>query len=302
MRPIISPKELADAIGVSESSLKRWADNGLIRVSKTAGGHRRITIGETIRFIRSIRAPLLKPEVIGLDDLPTNGEAVLSTDSPTDRLHAYLVEGKERQARGLILSLYLNGQSVVEIADGPIRTAMERIGELWMHDATGVSIEHHAVDICIQAVNRLRQVIVQNDAGPFAIGGAAPGDPYLLPSLLVAVALASEGWRVVNLGPDTPFDSFVVAADRYKPQLVWLSASSVHDDVEMSFGVERIAHALADRGITLVVGGRGLDRLSIPDGLVQRGESLADLMVVANAVRNPEHGTVAGSTGGASPS
>lgn len=300
--PIISPRELAVAIGVSESSLKRWADEGVIKVSKTAGGHRRITIGEAIRFIRSIRAPLLRPDALGLGDLPTNGDPVLSTDAPADRLFEYLCAGQERDARGLILSLYLGGQSVVEIADGPIRATLERLGELWLHDPAGVSIEHHAVDICIQAVHRLRQVMEPNDEGPLAIGGAAPGDPYLLPSLLVAVALASEGWRVVNLGPDTPFDAFVVAADRYKPQLVWLSVSSIHEDVEMSYGVERIAHALADRGITLVVGGRALRRLSIPDGLIQRGESLADLMVVANAVRNQQDDTMAGSAGGASPS
>ena len=43
MKPLLSPKELADAIGVSESSIKRWVDNGEIQATKTSGGHRRIT-------------------------------------------------------------------------------------------------------------------------------------------------------------------------------------------------------------------------------------------------------------------
>ena len=52
MKPLLSPRELAQAIGVSESSLKRWADAGQIRVARTAGGHRRISIADAVRFIR----------------------------------------------------------------------------------------------------------------------------------------------------------------------------------------------------------------------------------------------------------
>ena len=52
MKSVLSPKELAAAIGVSESTLKRWADDGLIVFSRTAGGHRRIRLAEAIRFIR----------------------------------------------------------------------------------------------------------------------------------------------------------------------------------------------------------------------------------------------------------
>lgn len=299
MRPIISPRELAEAIGVSESSLKRWADDGLIRVSKTAGGHRRITIGETIRFIRSVRAPLLRPDVLGLTDLPAHGDPVLSTALPEDRLFQYLSEGKEREARGLILSLYMSGQSVVEIADGPIRKSLERLGELWKHGPAGVSIEHQAVDICIQSVNRLRQLMEPNEQAELALGGAAPGDPYLLPSLLVAVALASEGWRVVNLGPNTPFDAFMAAADRYKPRLAWLSVSSVRDDVEIANGVTQMAKDLAERGCSLIAGGQAFNRLAIPGGVLFHGESLADLIVTAKEVRDSKKAKAAGTNGGA---
>jgi len=37
----LSPRELAEALGVSESSLKRWVDAGKIAASRTEGGHRR---------------------------------------------------------------------------------------------------------------------------------------------------------------------------------------------------------------------------------------------------------------------
>ncbi|HEX9106572.1 MAG TPA: MerR family DNA-binding transcriptional regulator, partial [Longimicrobiales bacterium] len=50
----LSPRELAEAVGVSESSLKRWADRGVLAVERTAGGHRRIPLGEAVRFIRRL--------------------------------------------------------------------------------------------------------------------------------------------------------------------------------------------------------------------------------------------------------
>jgi MerR family transcriptional regulator, light-induced transcriptional regulator len=154
VKPIISPRELAAAIGVSESSLKRWADDGVIQVTKTAGGHRRITIGEAIRFVRAVRAPLLRPDLLGLSDLSPLGDDIVSADRPVDRLLRYLREGKAREARALVLSAYLAGQSVAEIADGPIREAMEEIGKLWQHDPSGVYVEHRATDICVQAARR----------------------------------------------------------------------------------------------------------------------------------------------------
>ena len=67
MKPLLSPKDLAQAIGVSESSIKRWVDNGEIQATKTAGGHRRIPISEAVRFLRETRSGLVNPEAIGFD-------------------------------------------------------------------------------------------------------------------------------------------------------------------------------------------------------------------------------------------
>src|SRR3954465_11808076 len=68
-KPLLTPKELADAIGASESSLRRWVDNGDIRISRTAGGHRRIPLAEAIRVIREIGAPVVRPDLLGLEEL-----------------------------------------------------------------------------------------------------------------------------------------------------------------------------------------------------------------------------------------
>lgn len=289
MKPIISPRELAAAIGMSESSLKRWADDGVIQVTKTAGGHRRITIGEAIRFVRAVRAPLLRPDLLGLNDLTPLGEDVLSADGPADRLFRYLREGKAREARALVLSAYLAGQSVAEIADGPIRVAMERLGELWHHEPAGVFVEHRATDICIQAVQQLRLLVESHAVGPVAIGGGAPGDPYLLPPMLAAAALSAAGWQTVNLGPDTPFDALLAAAAQHQPRVVWLCISSIRDGREIEDGIAQVAPRFAERDIALILGGRASSDLALPNVASLRcGMSISELLRIANEVNSPQ--------------
>ena len=256
MKRLLSPKDLAEAIGVSESSLKRWADAGRIQVSRTEGGHRRIPIAEAVRFIRATGAVVVRPNLLGMNDLrPAQDQA------DDDALFQLLQDGRGREARGLLLGRYLAGESVAALADGPIRSAMTRLGELWQHDPKGVFIEHRATDCCIQAVVALRSLFDPPEDAPVAVGGAPSGDPYVLPSLLVSTALAGEGLQPVNLGPDTPIASLRHAVAAHRPAMVWLSCSSPVP-AETLAEVGAMAKMLRQDGATLVVGGRHVDDLA----------------------------------------
>lgn len=252
MRRALSPRDLATAIGVSESSLKRWVDAGKIAVVRTEGGHRRIPLTEAVRFIRASGAQLLRPEMLGLAEIAAG--AVDDGDA-TNALFAQLAAGNGREARGLLMGLYLRGMTLASIFDGPVQAAMARMGELWEHDATGVFLEHRATDTCLQATAQLRALFEAPDDGPVAVGGAPTGDPYILPTLMASTVLASEGVRAVNLGPDTPTASLRHAIAHHDPRLVWLSVSS---PTTPALGEElaAIARELEPRGATLVIGGR----------------------------------------------
>ncbi len=251
MKRALSPRDLAAAIGVSESSLKRWADAGKITVARTEGGHRRIAIGEAVRFIRATGAQLVRPEVLGLAEIA----AVANDDGGDDAFFQHLAAGNSRDARGVLIGMYLRGSSVAALCDGPIRAAMSRLGELWRHDATGVFVEHRATDACLHAVSQLRSLCEPPDDGPVAVGGAPPGDPYLLPSLLASVVLASEGVRAINLGPDTPAATIMHAVEHHAPELVWLSVSTTPPG-GFAADLEPLERGLRERGRTLVIGGR----------------------------------------------
>lgn len=264
MKSLLSPRELAEAIGVSESSLKRWADDGKIYVSRTAGGHRRITIAEAIRFIREARTPVVQPAALGLDYASPLNADVLTEPDDAERLLTYLRNGRDREARGLIMSLYLAGRSVAEICDGPIHHAMAQLGTLWQNQDDGIFIEHRASDICMQALQELRLTFASEiDNAAVAVGGAPSNDAHSLPTLAVATVLASEGFRAVNLGADTPASALLAAVAEYDPRLVWLSASMGNEKLALNQYVRNIAEQLAPRNARLVVGGLARHSLSV---------------------------------------
>src|SRR5688572_17570058 len=119
-KPLLTPKELADAIGASESSLRRWVDNGQIRMSRTAGGHRRIPVAEAIRFIRQTGVTLLHPHVLGLDDSMRRVTDRKRVGSDADELFAALETGNRQLAKSLVISWYLEGRTLAELFDGPV--------------------------------------------------------------------------------------------------------------------------------------------------------------------------------------
>jgi MerR family transcriptional regulator, light-induced transcriptional regulator len=282
--PYLSPRTLAAALGVSESSLKRWADEGRLTAERTAGGHRRIRVAEAVRFIRRAGLSVVKPELLGveLSEPSTGGERGASAG---ERLYIALVEDRWSEARSLIVSLYLDGSGPGWIFDGPVREALARVGELWKHDPSGIFLEHRAVDTCLRALQELRQMIPPPPAdAPVALGGGFADDVYLLPSTMAAMVLADAGWEAWNLGADTPVEATIAAIRHYRPRMVWQSFSATpRHPREAAAGLERIAAAL-EQG-TLVVGGRGADSLPLPARpTLHRIGSMAELAAFARGV------------------
>ena len=287
MKPLLSPRDLADAIGVSESSVKRWVDGGVVLATKTAGGHRRIPISEAVRFIRGSQAALVKPEAMGLNDVESLFDLDSQRGEEGNLLYNYLREGKAESARGILLSLYLNGRSVAQIVDGILLSAMEQFGGLWKEDECGIFWEHRATEIAISAISRLRMLIPpRDDSAPAAVGAAPPGDPYILPTLCAAAVLESQGINAVNLGPDTPIASLQLAAEALRAQLVWLSVSVIENPVQLQKELLGLAAALRNPAVPIIIGGSQANLLELPDSALSHiGSSMSELEAMVKGLR-----------------
>jgi len=286
VKDALSPKELARAIGVSESSMKRWVDDGQIRATRTAGGHRRIPLAEAIRFARQLDSPLAQPELLGLPDIGALQEPMPDRDSQAQRMYELLHAGEDRRVRALASLLYLEGQSIAEISDRVFSTAMHRMGELWHEHDRGIFIEHRATDICIAAINQLRLMVQIDPDAPVAVGGAPTGDPYLLPSMMAAATLEDQGFRAVNLGPETPVDALHQAAVEAGAMLVWVSISALPDPKRTEQQLLWLADALSDAHISLIVGGRARQSLHLTRiDKLHDGGSMGELVAFARGLR-----------------
>ncbi|MBA3391677.1 MAG: excisionase family DNA-binding protein [Deltaproteobacteria bacterium] len=274
---LLSTRELADALGVSESSLKRWVDSGKISASRTEGGHRRIQLSEAMRFIRDTRTPLARPELLDLPELSA------ARASGEDRLASFLRDGNTMGARGWLMARYLEGATIAELADGPIRDAMAGLGELWHHDEGGVFVEHRGTDVCLQAVAQIRSMIPKvATTAAIALGGGPAGDPYLLSTQLAAMVVTEAGMRAVNLGPDTPAGAFAHAVAEHQPKLVWISITAALAPAR-ALSMSRWLDTLPAT-TTIVIGGQQSRALSKLPARAVRATSMADLAAVVSAL------------------
>jgi excisionase family DNA binding protein len=280
---LFSTRELAHALGVSESSVKRWTDDGMLRSSRTAGGHRRFALEEALRFMRETGTLPERPDVLGLPPFPP--AMGLRSRADVEGFRDRLLAGAEADARGLILGLYLAGVPVAQLVDGLVQPALAAIGELWPRDAAGIFLEHRATMICVRALEQLKLGFAPESGAPVALGGAADGDPYMLPSLGAACVLAAEGFATTNLGPQTPIDTLEMAAHDLRPRLIWISASVAADRDALVGRLRDVAGRMAARGTAVVAGGRALSDVRLAgERHLQIASSMAELASFARGL------------------
>ncbi len=264
MEKLLTTTEFAEAIGASESSVRRWTNTGAIRTAKTAGGHRRIALPEAIRFVRESGSAIVRPELLGMPKLPAAAGKMLGSQALEENLFEALCSGNALSANGCVASLFLNGLSVAAICDGPIRGAMTRIGELWPNDPRAVLVEHRATTMCLQALGMLRQMLGQPaEEAPIALGAAPQGDPYILPSMMAGTVLAEAGFREMNFGPDTPLEVLAVAAREHKARIAWLAVKATVEGTKARDKVNALAEQLAASGTLFVLGGSAVTSLAL---------------------------------------
>ncbi|KAA1258689.1 Helix-turn-helix domain protein [Rubripirellula obstinata] len=249
----LSTSEFARAIGVSDSSVRRLADAGEIEIHRTRGGHRRIPVSEAIRYVRATQTEVTHPDLLGLEVAPKD---VVPESAETEILRA-LEAGKAATTISLMQSLYASGMSIADLCDGPIRHAMDQIGQRWPHDRRAIFVEHRATLLCARALHQLRMSMPEPDEdAPEAIGAAILGDLYLLPTLITSLVLHELGFEEINLGPNTPIDVLTDAVIEEKPDLAWLCIGEPLRSRSQALEFEKLVEATADTGTRLVIGGR----------------------------------------------
>jgi len=252
-----SPKQVAKALGVSEASVKRWCDKGILSFTKTAGGHRRLPIHAVLDFVSDNQFTLAQPEVLGLPSSVGRGPRALKQ---ARRLYREaLEEGDEAKCLQLVLDMHLAGHDMAVIGDQIIAPAFHEIGQRWDHGQTTVYQERRGVEITRQVLTRLKDALPRPAASaPKAIGGTPEGDPYTLPGHLCELVLLELGWDARFLGSELPLETVAAAVEDLNPRLLWLSFSRLAESDGFTQQWNRLYETCLAQHCVVVVGGRAL--------------------------------------------
>jgi excisionase family DNA binding protein len=257
MSQLLTPKQVARAIGASEASLKRWCDKGLLETTRTAGGHRRIELSAVMQFLRKSNKPLVDPEIIGLPATCGKTEAVLDRAAP--RLVEQLEHGSLRGVETVLFDLYLADHSIAAIADRVIQPAFDCVGHGWEEGRIEVYQEHRATEIMLRALYGLSHAIPDPPLdGPGAVAATLCGSPYQLTITLIEMALRERGWNAESLGPNHPAETLVAALNDRRPELLCISVNWFRSCEEFLDEYNQISQAAETRRIPVAVGGSAL--------------------------------------------
>jgi methanogenic corrinoid protein MtbC1 len=222
----LTTRDVAGLLLVSEATVKRWADDGLLLSQKTAGGHRRFSIQSIARLRREqgITPIAQSPSKRATKEMVPAG--LPSAESFSE----VLLSDNEAEAAAQLIDAYLQNHALATLFDTTITNAMHRVGDLWFNGTITIADEHLATRVMLSALQKLRGIVVPGQAtGLKAVGCGIEGDLHELPTHMAEIIFESEGWEISNLGPNTPLFTLRDMVAQKKPDLVCVSARSIVD-------------------------------------------------------------------------
>jgi excisionase family DNA binding protein len=245
---------VAQRLRVSEATVKRWTDEGLIACYRTPGGHRKFRPADVKAFAATHHfVPTENVEVRTADrddalDLVMKGDA------------ARLFEHCQRRLE--------TGLPLERLFDEVLGPALTEVGERWACESISVADEHIATAAVSEVLSRLTPFVAKRPTRGLAICACVEGERHDIASRMSGLLLAQRRFRVLLPGADTPVKSLMRLLDEQRPEIVSLSASVVMAGREfLAAQLAEVAEAAGRVNGLLIVGGRGItDSLALPPG------------------------------------
>jgi len=239
---LLTTSDVAALMGVGATSVKRWADAGVLRCVKTAGGHRRFLRTEVDRFLNS-QVPMGEDE-----HDPLGADAWIRTLKGLPDVH--LVQAK-------LLEMRARRGSWWRAADD-LGRVLARLTQAWRNSEMSVLEERVASELLHRAVANVALNLPLKPGAPRLLLANAPGDDYTLGLSLAELTARERGWFTIWAGRRAPVDELICWAQGERVHMMHVSASHASTDAD---GLRHVAGGLADAcshsATRLILGGAG---------------------------------------------
>ncbi len=261
-KTILSTADVARLFSVTETTVKRWADDGTLKCQKTPGGHRKFEIRNVIDFAEKNHFDPVGALAL-VDDSRFDQEiqaALLARDyGPLVREYVRrALSPKKTDLFAFLSYLYEHKIHLWEIHDHVLQPGMWEIGEMWTRGTIGINHEHHASYETLDALARLQsQILIKPPTGRSVICACLGDELHEIGLRATSYLFDAEGWTIHYLGARTPQAAVVAAARELTPDVVCLSITQPEPLPLLRHHIAEIAAGAHSVGGKVIAGGRG---------------------------------------------
>jgi len=234
---MLTTTEAAEVAAVAPSTIKRWADQGLLPFSRTAGGHRRF---ERIAVERLLR-----------EQSGAAGDPVASA------WVRCLVDARRHEIDGRLLEARARLGSWWRVAE-ELAPALVELGDQWERGRLSVAEEHVASDALARALARVGDALPIRVDGPRHLLACLGDEEHTLGLSLAELCLRELGRTPLWLGRRTPVGELIRLVSAAPVAMVALSASAfLGDEQALRAVADEVGAACEERNVALLLGGAG---------------------------------------------
>lgn len=256
--------ELSARTGVSSHLIRMWERRyGLVHPARSTGGYRLygehdITLLREVRALREAGVPAGQAVVRALDAL--GGAEPVDRAAPVGpwvaRLHE-TVARLDQDATDAVLTRLFVGGDVAGALDDVLVPFLRELGDRWADGSVSVAHEHFAAQLIRRRLAALAGGATPRPDAPLAILACPSGEQHDIMLTGFGVLLAQAGWRVLQLGLDTPIRAVSTVAGQLRPDLVTLGATRPELFWSKRAELEQLRDLVGDDRLALA--GRGAD-------------------------------------------